>query len=270
MPLKIEKDLNRFHKIVRGKIKENLQKYVTSSEMIGKKGNEMISIPIPSIELPRFVYGDNEQSGVGQGEGQDGDPVDGEPGEGAQAGNAEGQHLTEVELSFEELAEIIGETLELPNIEPKGHADIVSESRRYKSISMTGPESLRHFKRTYRQALRRMLASKTYNPKDPKIIPVKEDRRYRMFQDVEKPEHKAVILFMLDVSGSMGQAQKEIVRLETFWIDTWLRKQYHSVDVVYIIHDAVAREVDRETFFHTRESGGTNTSSAYNLRLQII
>jgi len=75
---------------------------------------------------------------------------------------------------------------------------------------------------------------------------------------------------MLDVSGSMGNEQKDIVRLESFWLDTWIRSQYQNVDVRYIIHDAVAREVDRETFFHTRESGGTIISSAYKLFLKLI
>ncbi len=70
---------------------------------------------------------------------------------------------------------------------------------------------------------------------------------------------------MMDVSGSMGDEQKEIVRIESFWIDTWLRKQYKGLETRFIIHDAVAREVDRDTFFHTRESGGTMISSAYKL-----
>ena len=75
---------------------------------------------------------------------------------------------------------------------------------------------------------------------------------------------------MMDVSGSMGDEQKEIVRIERFWIDTWLRSQYKGIETRYIIHDAMAREVDEETFFHTRESGGTLISSAYKLCQKII
>jgi hypothetical protein len=75
---------------------------------------------------------------------------------------------------------------------------------------------------------------------------------------------------MMDVSGSMGDEQKEIVRIESFWIDTWLRRQYQGLESRYIIHDAVAREVDRDTFFKTRESGGTMISSAYKLASQLI
>jgi len=57
--------------------------------------------------------------------------------------------------------------------------------------------------------------------------------------------------------------QKEIVRRESFWIDTWLNYQYDFLETRYIIHDAVAQEVDKHTFYHTRESGGTMISSAY-------
>ena len=75
---------------------------------------------------------------------------------------------------------------------------------------------------------------------------------------------------MMDVSGSMGEEQKEIVRIESFWIDTWLRSQYQGLEVKYIVHDAEAREVDQETFYHTRESGGTVISSAYKLCDRVI
>ena len=71
------------------------------------------------------------------------------------------------------------------------------------------------------------------------------------------PQFDAVVLYMMDVSGSMTDEQKEIVRIEAFWIDTWLKSQYDGVTTRYIIHDAVAREVDEHTFYHTRESGGT-------------
>jgi uncharacterized sporulation protein YeaH/YhbH (DUF444 family) len=60
------------------------------------------------------------------------------------------------------------------------------------------------------------------------------------------------------------------VRIESFWIDTWLRAQYKGLESRFIIHDASAREVDRETFFHTRESGGTMISSAYKLCARMI
>ena len=75
---------------------------------------------------------------------------------------------------------------------------------------------------------------------------------------------------MMDVSGSMTDEQKEIVRIEAFWIDTWIKAHYQGIETAYIIHDAAAQEVDEHTFYHTRESGGTKISSAYELADKII
>src|SRR5690606_4495960 len=104
------------------------------------------------------------------------------PGEGQQAGGEGGEHALEVDISFDELAEMMGEVLELPNIQPKGKDEMVSERARYTGIRTVGPESLRHFKRTYKQALRRQLIMGSYNPKKPMIIPTRDDRRYRSWK----------------------------------------------------------------------------------------
>jgi len=274
VPLKIDQDHSRFKQIVRGKIKANLRKYVQKGEMIGKKGKDTISIPIPFIDIPHFRYGHKEQGGVGQGEGEIGQqlsPGQVQPGDGhGKAGQGEGEHALEVDVTFDELAQILGEELQLPNIQRKSNEKIVAQKIRYTGINTTGPESLRHFKRTYKQALKRQIASGTYDPRVPLVVPTREDRRYRTYRLQELPETNAVILYMMDVSGSMGDEQKEIVRIESFWLDAWLRHQYKGLETRYIIHDAVAREVDRETFFHTRESGGTMISSAYKLCREII
>jgi uncharacterized sporulation protein YeaH/YhbH (DUF444 family) len=160
--------------------------------------------------------------------------------------------------------------LRLPRIEPKGKERIIAKKDRYTGIRNTGPESLRHFRRTFKQALRRQIAMGQYDPKNPLIVPVREDKRYRSWKTEPLPQSNAVIIYMMDVSGSMGDEQKEIVRIESFWIDTWLRSQYQGIESRYIIHDAMAKEVDRETFFRTRESGGTMISSAYKLCAKLI
>jgi hypothetical protein len=271
LSLKIKQDQARFRAIVRGRIRQNLKKYVQKGELLGKKGKDFISIPVPTIEIPHFRFGEKAQGGVGQGEGEPGDPLSPEEGDGkGKAGQGEGQHVIEVDVSLDELADILGEELELPRIEPRGRERIVTPRTRYTGVSPSGPESLRHFKRTYKQALRRQIATGNYNYLRPVVVPVREDRRYRTWKVVPQPETNAAVIYMMDVSGSMGDEQKEIVRIESFWIDTWLRKHYRGLEVRYLVHDAVAREVDRDTFFHTRESGGTMISSAYRLCREIM
>jgi sporulation protein YhbH len=272
MALRIEQDHNRFKQIVRGRIKKNLRHYITHGELIGRRGKDLVSIPIPQIELPRFSFGPKQSGGVGQGDGEVGQPIGmGEPEEGTgKAGNAPGHHILEVDVPIEELAQILGEELELPRIRNKGRKNIVTEKDRYTGIATAGPESLRHFKRTYKEALKRQIASGSYDPLAPRIVPIRRDRRYRTWKVHAEPETNAVIIYMMDVSGSMGDEQKEIVRIESFWIDTWLRSQYGGLEVRYIVHDAEARVVDQETFYHTRESGGTVISSAYKLADHLV
>jgi sporulation protein YhbH len=272
MVQRIEQDLHRFRQIVRGVVKRELKNYITTGELIGKKGKDLVSVPIHQIEIPNFRYETRKMGGVGQGEGEKGTPIGQAPGEegSGQAGDAPGRHILEVDVSLEELADILGEELELPKIERKNKHSILSDKERYTTISRTGPESLRHFKRTYREALKRQIASGSYDPNNPVVIPFKEDRRYRSFRITKQPETNAIIIYLMDVSGSMGDEQKEIVRIESFWIDTWLRRQYEGLETRYIIHDAAAKEVDQDTFFHTRESGGTRISSAYELCRRIL
>jgi uncharacterized sporulation protein YeaH/YhbH (DUF444 family) len=270
--LRIDQDHARFRHIVRGRIRQNLRKYITRGEIIGRKGKDRVSIPIPHIDIPRFRFSDQQTGGVGQGDGEPGDPLgqgDEAPGRG-RAGQGEGDHALEVEVSIDELADIMGEELELPNIQPKGRSKLDQRHERYSGLRRAGPESLRHFKRTYREALKRQIISGAFDPANPIVIPNPADKRYRAWRDVDEPIANAVIIYMMDVSGSMGDEQKEIVRIASFWIDTWLTRQYKGLESRFIIHDSVAREVDRETFFRTRESGGTMISSAFKLCKQII
>jgi len=137
MALRIDPDHRRFRDIVRGKIKQDLRKYVSQGELIGRKGKDVVSIPLPQINIPRFHFGSKNKGGVGQGEGDVGDSLgQGDPnqdGEG-KAGDQAGEHALEVELSLDELAQIMGEELQLPRIEPKGKQRIISQKDRYVGI----------------------------------------------------------------------------------------------------------------------------------------
>jgi len=272
MVSKIEQDHQRFRQIVRGKIRKDLRKFLSRDELIGREGKRAVSIPVHDIDIPTFRYGDNS-TGVGMGEGEEGDSVgQGQPGGSGDnaGGEEEGKHITEVDISMEELADILAEELELPRIEPRGAHRITSKKDKYSGIRSVGPSSLRHFKRSYKEALKRQLAMGEYDPDDPVIVPVRDDLRFRSWNEVKAPQSNAVIVYMMDVSGSMGDEQKELVRLEAFWIDTWLRRNYEGIESRYIVHDVRAGEVDKKTFFSIREDGGTRISSAYTLCRELI
>src|SRR5688500_3814195 len=141
---------------------------------------------------------------------------------------------------------MLGDDLALHRTGPKGKANTPQEKTNYTSTRRSGPESLRHFKRTYIEALKRQIVTKTYDNVAPRIVPIRDDKRYRAWDTIQKPEANAAVIYMMDVSGSMTDEQKQVVRTEAFWIDTWLSSQYDGVATRYIIHDAAAREVDEE------------------------
>jgi uncharacterized sporulation protein YeaH/YhbH (DUF444 family) len=271
MVKRIATDHARFREIVRGRVRRELRQYISRGEMIGRQGRRLVSIPLPHIHIPRFRFGDAGESGVGQGEGEPGTPLGPPQGDGGGgAGDQPGAHLLEVDLTIEEMARILGEELELPRIRPRGRNTLLADRARYTGIARAGPESLRHFKRTYREALKRTLAMGLYDPACPVVVPTREDRRYRSWRVQSVPQNNAVLFYLMDVSGSMGDEQKEIVRIEAFWIDTWLRSQYKRLASRYIVHDAAAREVDRDLFYRIKESGGTKISSAYQLCADLL
>lgn len=86
--------------------------------------------------------------------------------------------------------------------------------------------------------------------------------RYRSYEKKPLPDANAVIIYMMDVSGSMGDREKRLVRITAFWIDAWLKRHYRNVQRRYIVHDAAAGEVDESTFYRLRQGGGTKISSA--------
>ena len=272
MGQKIERDHQRFRKLVRGKVKSNLSKYISRGEMIGKKGKDLVSIPLPQIDIPQFRYGKKGSGGVGQGQGQPGQPLGARQGraEGG-AGDQPGGHILEVELTMEEMA-----ADPRRGVGPAAHRAARQEEHRHHPRQVHRHPPDRPRVAAPLQAHLQAGAEAPDRLQAPTTPPSRSSSRsartssIAVWKEVQQPQSVAVIIYMMDVSGSMTDEQKEIVRIEAFWIDTWIKAHYKGVETVYIIHDAAAQEVDEHTFYHTRESGGTKISSAYTLADKII
>lgn len=96
------------------------------------------------------------------------------------------------------------------------------------------------------------------------------DARYRLHDKTPAPMWKAVMFALMDVSGSMGQEEKDLAKRFFMLLYLFLRRHYDRVDIIFIRHHHQAKEVDEEEFFRGRETGGTIISSAYELMLTII
>ena len=166
------------------------------------------------------------------------------------------------------------EELELPNLLPKENDTFDEIKIKYNNISLIGPESLRHTRRTMLQALKRMAATGEINElhkipgyKDPVrlITPINQDKRYRQYKEIKIPSSNAVIIYARDGSGSMDNIKCDIVSDMAWWIDVWIRRFYKRVERMWVWHDSQAAEVDEEKFYKYRYGGGTTCSSALKL-----
>lgn len=269
---RITEDYGRFREIIRGKIRKSLGRYMAFPDKIVRKGKdgEIVSIPFPKIDTPRFKFTEKQQGGIGQGDGEEGDPLSRpEKDDDGKAGDKEGKHLIE-EFSIEEFIDIVAEELKLPNLDDSGKRRLIKIKDKYSEIRKVGPESLRSFKRTYKEALKRSIASGEHIiGKPPKNI-VQKDKRYRASKPIKKEENDAVIFLIIDASGSMGETKKLLARLASFWIVRWIARNYEGVEIRFIIHCTTAREVEEKVFFTIREGGGTKISSAYILCSEIM
>ena len=273
MPRRIEEDHKDFRDVVSGRIRRALKKFIKSGQIVRNRGkNGKISITIPKIDIPHIVYGDSGE-GSGRGPGKEGDVIGKDPdkGKGSGAGQGETEGIT-INLDLEEVLKFMQGELELPNLKRKPN-EIYDEIKiKYNNISLIGPESLRHNRRTLMQTLKRQAAEGTLNNlkyvpglKDPVRVlsPINDDKRYRQFNEIKIPSSNALVIFARDCSGSMDDAKCDIVSDMAWWIDIWVRRFYDRVERLYVCHDSTAMEVDEEKFYNYRFGGGTTCSSAF-------
>ncbi|GMB08743.1 hypothetical protein EDD69_104244 [Thermolongibacillus altinsuensis] len=269
-------DQTRHQEKVKEAIKNNLADLITEESIIMSNGRDVIKIPIRSLDeyKIRYNYDKNKHVGQGDGDSQVGDVIardgsgDGKqgPGKGQGAGDLPGQDYYEAEVSLMELEEALFSQLELPDLKRKEADQNVLEHIEFNDIRRTGLMGNIDKKRTMMAAFKRNAISG--NPSFYPIYP--EDLKFKTWNEVVKPDSKAVVIAMMDTSGSMGLWEKYMARSFFFWMTRFLRTKYETVEIAFIAHHTEARVVSEEEFFTKGESGGTICSSAYRKALELI
>ncbi len=266
MSRRIQEDNKEFRNIVSGRIRKELKKFIRTGKLVGMrpKGGKII-INVPQIDLPTIRYGRNS-TGTGAGPGDIGDIIGRDPqaAPGNQPGDTPGDVIP-VGIDLDVILKFMKYELELPNLEPKDATDVFKEKIIYNGIKRQGPESLRHNRRTMRNAMLRMIQTGEYDPKNPVIVPIQDDKRYRSWNIKKIPQSNAAIFYARDWSGSMDDRKCDIVTNTAWWIDCWIRQFYERTESIYIGHDHDAYEVDQDKFYKYRYGGGTRCSSAFEL-----
>ena len=275
MTKRVHEDHKYFEDVVGGRTRKKLNKLVKSSKHVRLKPNgDRVITRIKGIEQPFFAHGDNGE-GVGRGPGEKGkvvgyDPPDGQ-GQGSEAGDGEEDGIL-VSVDLKEFLKLIGETWKLPNMKPKPAEVFEEVKKRYNDITRTGPESLRHTRRTMLEAVKRLASNGQLDQEQivpgsevpvKLITPINSDRRYRQYTEEHIPSSNAAIFFARDCSGSVSDMHCDIISDTCWWLDCWIRQFYKKTERSYWVHDARAVEVDSENFYKTRQMGGTKISPVF-------
>ena len=228
-------------------------------------------------------------------------------GQGSRASDSgEGEDEFRFALSDEEYLDLYLEDLELPDLAKRQVAGAESVQWRQAGYSVSGPPARISVPRTLRHSMSRRIALKRPKPEEieklraeierleregghfdelqplraelekriartqriPYIDPV--DVRYRRLESTPKPIAKAVMFCLMDVSGSMNEHMKDLAKRFYSLLYLFLNRRYEHVDVVFIRHTHEAQEVDEQTFFYSRETGGTVVSTALFKMEEIV
>lgn len=280
MPKRITEDHKKFRDVVSGRTRQELKRLIKSGSIVRKrpKGGK-VTISIPQIDIPHFVHGDTGE-GIGRGPGKEGDIIgrDPQPGKGNKAGDHEGEGIN-IQIDMEDVLKFMEEELKLPFLKPKPNETFEEVKVKYNDISKVGLNSLRHTRRTMKEALKRLAMGGKLDELQlvpgasvpmKVITPIKQDFRYRQYREIKIPASNAVIFFARDCSGSMDDFRCDIVSDMAWWIDCWIKKFYKKVEKCYFVHDTRAQEVNEEQFYTYRFGGGTLCSSAFEAVAQQL
>ncbi len=199
-------------------------------------------------------------------------------------------------LTREEFLDLFLEDLELPDLAKRRLAIVETEGLRRAGYTVSGSPANLALSRTLRNSMSRRIALKrpkleevaaleaeitaaeaANDPRLPdlqlKLLGLRErakripyvdpiDLRFRRFEPYPKPIAQAVMFCLMDVSGSMTEHMKDLAKRFYILLHIFLTRRYKHVEIVFIRHTDKATEVDEETFFGSRETGGTLVSSA--------
>ncbi|MDU2672723.1 MAG: sporulation protein YhbH [Clostridium sp.] len=275
-------DRRRHRQLVEKSIKENIGDILSEESIVGETKNKKFKIPIRGIKEYQFIFGKNS-TGVASGTGEEkrGDKVGSADGSGKKgskgAGQGEGDDVYETEITMEELLDYIVEDLDLPNLDRKKFSEVLTEStsrkRGYQKYGINprlAKKKTVMAKTARKQGKKRALMESGLDEELERFPFREDDLRYYKVKKKPKQESNAVLIFIMDVSGSMDSTKKYLARSFFFVLSRFIKRKYNNIAFEFISHTTVAKNVNEYEFFHKAESGGTYISSGLNLALKLV
>lgn len=263
------RDWLRHNEKVRESVQQNLPDLIAGSDLITGPQERTVHVPVRMLEHARFRLNDTQmqpQSDAGQGQGKPGDVL--RPGqrggEEGQGDHGEGEVKLMLELKVDDIMDWLWEELKLPDLQPKRNASVADNELVREGWDKHGARARLDRRRTVKEAVKRRAVQE--NP-----VPfTNEDLRFRQLVQRLKPATNAVVIFTLDVSASMTEAERKLAKTFFFFVLQGIRRKYAKVETRFIAHTTQAWEFSESEFFQVTGTGGTGASSAFNLALDLI
>jgi uncharacterized sporulation protein YeaH/YhbH (DUF444 family) len=300
----------RFIERARAEVKGAVLDALRKRKITDVEGSEKVSIPTRGIDEPSFRQagsgGKRHYIVPGNKEHVVGDEIErpqGGKGRGSEASDSgEGTDGFEFTLTKDEFLDLFFEDLELPDLIKKKLSEAAAPELSRAGYSVSGNPANLNLVRTMRNSMARRLSLK--RPKREELLELEAeaetleegparkaaldrlellrrrskaipyfdpiDVRYNRFERIPKPNVQAVMFCLMDVSGSMTERMKDLAKRFFMLLHIFLARRYKQVDLVFIRHTSTAQEVDEETFFYSRETGGTVVSTALAEMKRVI
>ena len=267
------RDWLRHNQKVREAVKETLPELLASSDIMTGPGGRTVAVPVRFLEHSRFRLGDAQvHQGAGQGRGEPGDVL--QPGReagdeaGRAGGTGDGEIRFVVEMKVDEIVDWLWEELKLPELKPKRVASVDEADYVREGCDRRGARSRLDRRRTMKEAVKRHAIQD--GARHESLTLANDDLRFRQLVRRPAPATNAAVIFALDVSGSMDEAQRRLAKHFFFFALQGIRRQYAKVETVFLAHAAQAWEFDESQFFQASSSGGTVSSSVARLALDVM
>ncbi|HXI67115.1 MAG TPA: DUF444 family protein, partial [Steroidobacteraceae bacterium] len=262
------RDWLRHDEKVREAVRANLPEIIAGGDVIND-GARTVRVPVRMLEHYHFrLRRPEEQQGAGQGKAKPGDVFSDPsrnrgPGEKGAGGRDEGEVQLLLEFKVDDIVDWLWEEMQLPNLKARAGPSDETEWTR-EGWDRRGARSRLDRRRSFKELVKRRGA--------PGATPTftDEDLRFRQLARRRQPAVHAVVFFMLDVSGSMSDRDRKLAKTFFFWVVQGLRREYRSLETVFVAHTTEAWEFNEPDFFQVSGTGGTVASTGLKKVREII
>ncbi len=265
------RDWLRHNQKIRESVQKNLPELVAGPDLITGSENRTVHVPVRMLEHARFRLADTDAEHVphvGQGQGQPGDLLrpahPGKDSDGSHGDNSEGEVRMLLELKVDDICDWLWGELNLPDLQMKPRPVLQQDEFVREGWDRHGARARLDRRRTVKQAVKRRAVQQ-----DP--VPFSnEDLRFRQLVQKKRPVTNAVVLFALDVSASMTDAERKLAKTFFFFVLQGIRRKYGKVETRFLAHTTQAWEFSEPDFFQVTGTGGTGASTVFTLATQMI